>query len=97
MLQSLNHDSWSKRIGIKPQIGTITDYWLHTSAEIMFIWRELGGTGTGCLFQLTYCVHVFNNYEYFALFRKPLSILGNKSNGLRHLMICKNVFFNSIF
>ena len=24
MLQSLNHDSWSKKIGIKPQIGTIT-------------------------------------------------------------------------
>ena len=23
--------------------------------KIMFIWRELGGTGTGCLFQFTYC------------------------------------------
>ena len=34
MLQSLNHDSWSKQIGIEPQIGTITDYWLRTSAEI---------------------------------------------------------------
>ena len=21
----------------------------------MFKWRELGGTGTGCLFQFTYC------------------------------------------
>ena len=25
----------------------------------MFIWRELGGTGTGCLFQFTYCEYVF--------------------------------------
>ena len=25
----------------------------------MFIRRELGGTGTGCLFQFTYCVGVF--------------------------------------
>ena len=24
----------------------------------MFIWRELGGTDTGCLFQFTYCVLV---------------------------------------
>ena len=45
MLQSLNHDSWSKKIGIKPQIGTI----------IMFIWRERGGMGTRCLIQFTYC------------------------------------------
>ena len=25
----------------------------------MFIRRELGGTGTGCLFQFTYCTHGF--------------------------------------
>ena len=33
MLQSQKRDSWSKNVGIKPQIGTITDYWLRTSAE----------------------------------------------------------------
>ena len=26
----------------------------------MFIRRELGGKGTGCLFQFTYCEHVFS-------------------------------------
>ena len=43
MLQSLNHDSWSKKIGIKPQIGTITDYWLRTSAEIHVVLVAVAG------------------------------------------------------
>ena len=29
--------------------------------KIMFIWRELGGTGTVCLFQFTNCVYITNN------------------------------------
>ena len=28
--------------------------------KLMFIWREQGGTGTGCMFQLTYCVNSVN-------------------------------------
>ena len=55
MLQSLNHDSWSKKIGIKPQIRTITDYWLRTSAESHVYAAWARRKGTGCLFQFTYC------------------------------------------
>ena len=58
MLQSLNHDSWSKTIGIKPQIGTITDYWLRTSAEIHVYTAWARRKGTGCLFQFTYCENI---------------------------------------
>ena len=38
----------------------------------MFTRRELGGTGTGCLFQFTYCV----NYQYnpFGVPKKPVVI-----------------------
>ena len=36
----------------------------------MFIWRELGGTGTGCLFQFTYCEyeHTKVNVFFFIIF-----------------------------
>ena len=44
-----------KKIGIKPQIGTITDYWLRTSAEIHVYTAWARRKGTGCLFQFTYC------------------------------------------
>ena len=33
----------------------------------MFIRRELGGTGTGCLFQFTYCEHVSAAIHYISV------------------------------
>ena len=41
----------------------------------MFIRRELGGTGTGCLFQFTYCVYIVDPESY--------SVLGPRSEFLK--------------
>ena len=52
MLQSLNHDSWSKKIGIKPQIGTILTTGYARALKFMFIRPELGGKVQDVYFSL---------------------------------------------
>ena len=45
----------------------------------MFIRRELGGTGTGCLFQFTYCELCSATKRYFVTFRCITK---------RHIVLC---------
>ena len=48
----------------------------------MFIRRELGGTGAGCLFQFTYCVNVLMRVELTKVSRGHVA--SNTHNGLAH-------------
>ena len=46
MPQSVKHDSCCKKVGVKPQIGTVTDNCLHKNAENHVYMARVGGTGT---------------------------------------------------
>ena len=50
----------------------------------MFIRRELGGTGTGCLFQFTYCESVRSREDICFLFESHFTNLSTK-----YLVMCK--------
>ena len=43
--------------------------------KLMFIWRELGGTGTGYIFQFTYCVYVHSSFAIILMGKRPLLAL----------------------
>ena len=86
MLQSLNHDTWSKQIGINLKSARLPTTGYARAIKIMFIWRELGGTGTGCLFQFTYC----DNHCLVCFSNTDNSISKCELPNLAQFMLCFN-------
>ena len=51
----------------------------------MFIWRELGGTGTGCLFKFTYCVYGWLMWPSYIIGQLTGSVFNTDRKGSKQL------------